>query len=67
MNKKIISLFSLQYYVVIMTNFFVGKGTLEIGFIDLFRGLFTGKNEDVEIIKDLRFPRIIIALFTVRR
>lgn len=29
-----------------------------------FTRIFTGANEDVEVIKDLRFPRIIIALFT---
>ena len=40
------------------------KGSLEVGIIDLVQGIFTGTNEDVEVIKDLRFPRIIIALFT---
>ena len=47
-----------------MTSLSAMKGSLEIGIVDLVQGIFTGANEDVEVIKDLRFPRIIIALFT---
>lgn len=47
-----------------MTSLSATKGSLEIGIVDLVQGIFTGANEDVEVIKDLRFPRIIIALFT---
>lgn len=39
-------------------------GSLKVGIVELFQGLFTNSNETVQIIKDLRFPRIIIALFT---
>lgn len=38
-------------------------GSIEVGMGELIAGLFTGINENVEIIKDLRLPRIIIALF----
>lgn len=38
-------------------------GSIEVGLGELITGLFTGTNENVEIIKDLRLPRIIIALF----
>ena len=46
-----------------MTSLSAMKGSLEVGIVELVQGIFTGGNEDVEVIKDLRFPRII-ALFT---
>ena len=64
MNKKFWSFFIVTVLLVIMTTVSAVKGSLEIGVIDLLQGIFTGTNEDVEVIKDLRFPRIIIALFT---
>ena len=47
-----------------MTSLSAMKGSLEVGIVELVQGIFIGGNEDVEVIKDLRFPRIIIALFT---
>ena len=38
-------------------------GSISITAVELIKGLFTGTNENVEIIKDLRLPRIVIALF----
>lgn len=38
-------------------------GSIEITVGELLKGLFTGTNDNVEIIKDLRLPRIIIAIF----
>ena len=38
-------------------------GSIEVTAMELIKGLFTGTNDHVEIIKDLRFPRIIISLF----
>ncbi|MDY0393401.1 iron ABC transporter permease [Virgibacillus halophilus] len=37
------------------------SGSLHIGIFDLTTGLLNGGNEDVAAIKDLRFPRILIA------
>lgn len=64
MNKKLWSFFIVTVLLIIMTLLSATKGSLEVGIIDLVQGIFTGANEDVEVIKDLRFPRIIIALFT---
>lgn len=64
MNKKFWSFFIVTVLLIIMTLLSATKGSLEVGIIDLVQGIFTGANEDVEVIKDLRFPRIIIALFT---
>lgn len=64
MNKKTWSFFIVTVLLIVMTSLSAMKGSLEIGIVDLVQGIFTGANEDVEVIKDLRFPRIIIALFT---
>lgn len=38
-------------------------GSIKVGFAELIRGLLTGTNEKVEVIRDLRLPRLIVALF----
>jgi iron complex transport system permease protein len=37
-------------------------GSIKVGFLELLKGLFDPSNEQVQIIKDLRFPRIISML-----
>ncbi|WHY28415.1 FecCD family ABC transporter permease [Bacillus wiedmannii] len=64
MNKKTWSFLIVTALLIFMTSLSAMKGSLEIGIVELVQGIFTGGNEDVEVIKDLRFPRIIIALFT---
>lgn len=64
MNKKFWSFFIVTVLLIVMTSLSATKGSLEVGIVELVQGIFTGGNEDVEVIKDLRFPRIIIALFT---
>lgn len=39
------------------------SGSLHVPISELIQGLITGENERVLIIKDLRFPRIILAFF----
>ena len=64
MNKKIISFIIVIAFTHSSYNlFYVRQGVLEVSVFELIKGLFTGTNEDVQIIKDLRLPRIIIALF----
>jgi iron complex transport system permease protein len=38
-------------------------GSIKVGSLELIQGLFIGTNKSVQIIKDLRLPRIIIAVF----
>lgn len=51
------------FLLVAVTIYSAITGSVEITAGELIKGLFTGTNENVNIIKDLRFPRIIIALF----
>ena len=63
MSKKIVSFIIAIIALIGMTIYSMATGSIEITAIELIKGLFTGTNENVEIIKDLRLPRIIIALF----
>src|SRR5690625_838570 len=61
--KKIISFIVVIGLLLFISLYSMITGSIEITAWELIKGLFTGTNENVEIIKDLRLPRIIIALF----
>lgn len=62
MTKKFIS-FSVAIIFLIGLIFYAATtGSIEVTPLELLKGLFTGENDNVEIIKDLRFPRIIISI-----
>jgi len=63
MYKKIASFIAVILLLFIVTIYSMVTGSIEITAGELIAGLFTGTNENVEIIKDLRLSRIIIALF----
>ncbi|MFM9281167.1 FecCD family ABC transporter permease [Paenibacillus jiagnxiensis] len=63
MNKKIWSFAIVIVLLIYMIVLSAVTGSLKIGMLDFVRGLFTGGNETVEVIKDLRLPRLIVALF----
>jgi len=63
MKKKIFSFIAVIILLMAVTIYAAVTGSIEITAIELIKGLFTGENENVAIIKDLRLPRIIIALF----
>lgn len=63
MKKRLISFFIVMILLPIFVVYAAKTGSIEITFSELVKGLLTGTNENVAIIKDLRFPRIIIALF----
>src|SRR5690606_36157247 len=60
---KLISFIAVIGLLLFVSLYSMITGSIEVGLGDLITGLFTGTNENVEIIKDLRLPRIIIALF----
>ena len=63
MYKKLISFIAVIGLLLFVSLYSMVTGSIEIGLGELITGLFTGTNENVEIIKDLRLPRVIIALF----
>lgn len=63
MNKKVISFIIAIILLLVTTIYSAVTGSIEVSAIELIKGLFTDTNENVQIIKDLRLPRIIISLF----
>lgn len=48
--------------LVAVASFSAMTGSIRVSFGDLIAGLLSGANEQVEIIKDLRFPRILVSM-----
>jgi len=63
MNKKVISFTVVLILIPLTIIYAATTGSIEITAIELVKGLFSGTNDQVAIIKDLRFPRIVISLF----
>lgn len=64
MNKKIWSFIIVILLLIAVTIYSAVTGSVKMGFWEFVRGLFDPNNEQIAVIKDLRFPRIIVALFT---
>lgn len=63
MKRKIIYFTILIILLILLFFLSINLGSIKVSFGELFRGLFVEYNERVAIIYDLRFPRIIIAMF----
>lgn len=63
MKKKIISFIVVLILLPVTIVYSATTGSIDVTAIELIKGLFTGTNENVTIIKDLRLPRIIISLY----
>lgn len=63
MKRRMISFIIVSLLLIAVIIQSAITGSIKVTPLELIKGLITGTNYDVEIIKDLRFPRIIIALF----
>lgn len=61
-KKSLFSFITVISLLVILFIISVNTGTIRVTYKELFYGLFMGNSEDVNIIIDLRFPRIIISM-----
>lgn len=61
-KKTLISFITVISFLVILFIVSVNTGTIKVTYKELFYGLFMGDSENVNIIIDLRFPRIIISM-----
>lgn len=64
MGKKVISFVVVIVLLVITILYSAVTGSIDVTMLELARGIFSGGSHDVEVVKDLRFPRIIIGLLT---
>ena len=62
-NRKSISFIVVVLLLGIVFIQSALTGSISVTPFELIHGLLTGTNDDVEIIKDLRLPRILIAVF----
>lgn len=61
MNNKVYGFLFVVIALVGTLIWALLSGSLHVPISELIQGLITGENEKVLIIKDLRFPRIILA------
>lgn len=64
MYKNVISFIIVIVLLLAVTIISATTGSIKVGIIELIQGLFSGTNEEVEVIRDLRLPRIIVSLLT---
>ncbi|MEK3784969.1 FecCD family ABC transporter permease [Paenibacillus sp. FSL K6-1230] len=64
LKRKLAHCIALTVLLIILVGIAVNLGSIQVTYSELFRGLFIEYNEMVEIIYDLRFPRIIISLLS---
>ena len=65
MNKLTKNFISFSVLVFILASLFflsINLGSIKVSALELITGFFTGKNESVNTIIDLRFPRVVIAM-----
>ncbi len=60
-NKRIISFAAISVMLVVLFIMSANMGSVKVSYAELFKGLFIDYDEQVAIILDLRFPRIVIA------
>lgn len=64
MAKKVVVFAVTAGLLLALAMFSAMTGSIKVGVLELVQGLFHGLNESVEIIKDLRFPRILVSMLT---
>ncbi len=63
MNKTYLSFIVVLLLIPLTVIYAATTGSIEVTVLELIKGLFVNADDNVAIIKDLRFPRIIISLF----
>lgn len=62
MLKRTISFIVILILLPLMILYSATTGSIDMSMMDLFKGLFFESNDQIAVVKDLRFPRIVIAL-----
>lgn len=63
MRRTYFSFIGVVILLLGMTFYSINSGSIQVSPIELFKGLLSGAGGDVAVVRDLRLPRIIIALF----
>lgn len=62
MKRKILSILVIYLLLIALFFFSVNMGSIKVGFLQLWRGIFVSYDPQVMTVFDLRFPRILIAV-----
>jgi len=60
--KKWVSFVAALCLLIVAALYSMSTGSIKIGFGELIRGLWMGDNPQVDVIRDLRLPRIFVAM-----
>jgi len=63
MNKKISSFIVVSILLLVVIIYSAITGSVKMDMMEFMRAFFGEENQNYTVIKDLRFPRIIVALF----
>ncbi|GKV64070.1 MULTISPECIES: iron ABC transporter permease [unclassified Sporosarcina] len=63
MTKRIVSYVAVAVLLIVTIVYSAATGSIQMGFFEFLGALFEKGNSQMEVIRDLRFPRIIVALF----
>lgn len=63
MTKRIVSFAAVAVLLVVTIIYSATTGSIQMGFFEFLGALFEKGNSQMEAIRDLRFPRMIVALF----
>lgn len=63
MTKRIVSFLLVIFLLLVTVIYSATTGSIKMGFFEFIGALFDEGNSQMEAIRDLRFPRIIVALF----
>ena len=63
MTKKILSFIAIVILLFLTIVYAATTGSIQMSFMDFITGFFDATNDKMAAIKDLRLPRIIVALF----
>lgn len=64
MRKKIVSFGILSALLLVTILYSAATGSIKVGLMELAQGLIRGGNESVEVIRDLRLPRLFVAMLS---
>jgi iron complex transport system permease protein len=62
MKKIVIRFLIIIVLLIAVAAVSITTGSIKVGLLEFIQGMFSGTNEKVDIIKDLRLPRILVSL-----
>ena len=63
MTKKIVSYVTVVLLLLVTIIYAATTGSIKMSFVEFITNFFDADNADMAAIKDLRFPRILVAIF----